>query len=217
MKLFLPLLEMCRKIMQRGFVMHVDELRSDLALRNKKGMSFILASVFIWTGILIVWLLPTGGVGVRNMYTFCLSVPLMPLSYLFSKLIKAEFSAKDNPLNKLGILFSMNQMLYILIVMWAFSDAPDKMVMVLAMVFGAHLLPFSWLYKSKAYLVMSIVVTLGALITGCFLSTDKMYLVPAVMLAFETVFTVWLVIENKLLKAEAVKPGQSCETTMKGL
>ncbi len=190
--------------------MDVDQLRSNLAIRSKKGMSFILASVFIWSGILIVWLLPLGGVGIRNMYTFCLSVPLLPLSYLISKIIKAEFSAKDNPLNRLGILFSLNELLYILIVMWAFYDAPENMVMVLAMVFGAHLLPFSWLYKSKAYLIMSIIVTLGALIIGCNLTADKIYLVPAVMLAFEIVFTIWLIIENKTLKTEAVKSEQSC-------
>ncbi len=190
--------------------MNVDELRSDLAVRNKKGMSFILASVFIWAGILIVWTLPTDNFWIRNMLTFCLSVPLMPLSFLISKVIKAEFSAKDNPLNKLGILFSMNELLYILIAMWAFSDAPDSMVMVLAMIFGAHLLPFSWLYRSTAYLVMSVVVTLGALITGCYFSTDKIYMIPAVMLVFEIIFTVWLVFENRVLSEEKVKPGQSC-------
>lgn len=190
--------------------MNVDELRSDLAVRNKKGMSFILVSVIIWTGIFIVWIVPADNLWIRNILTLCLSVPLMPLSFLISKIIKAEFSVKDNPLNKLGILFSMNELLYILVAVWALYDAPDNMVMVLAMVFGAHLLPFSWLYKSRAYLVMSIVVTLGALITGCYFSTDKIYMIPAVMLVFEIIFTVWLVFENRVLSKESVKPGQCC-------
>ena len=28
----------------------------------------------------------------------------------------------------------------------------DKMLMVIAMIFGAHLLPYSWLYNSKTYM-----------------------------------------------------------------
>jgi hypothetical protein len=32
-------------------------------------------------------------------------------------------------------------MLYLLIVMWVFPTAPEKMLMVVVMIFGAHLLP----------------------------------------------------------------------------
>lgn len=46
-------------------------------------------------------------------------------------MFKAEFSAKDNPLNSLGILFSMNQFLYLLIAMWVYPTVPGKMVMVI--------------------------------------------------------------------------------------
>ena len=36
--------------------------------------------------------------------------------------------------------------------------------MIYAMVFGAHLLPFGWLYDSKAYTIISVAETLGALV-----------------------------------------------------
>lgn len=58
----------------------------------------------------------------------------------------------------------MNQMLYIFIVMWAFSEKPEAMVMIYAMVFGAHLLPYGWVYDSKMYMVVSVLDTLGALL-----------------------------------------------------
>ena len=60
----------------------------------------------------------------------------------------------------------MNQFLYLLIVMWAFSCKPDAMLMIFAIVFGAHLLPFSWVYDSKAYLVLSVTEAVGALVIG---------------------------------------------------
>lgn len=66
--------------------------------------------------------------------TFCFTAPLMPLAYLISKIIKVDFSNKGNPLTRLGILFSLNQLIYILIVMWVYPTVPDKMVMILAMV-----------------------------------------------------------------------------------
>ncbi|HBN95089.1 MAG TPA: hypothetical protein DDZ66_02220, partial [Firmicutes bacterium] len=129
----------------------MDLTRRDLASRTKRGLHFIIASIVLWTGILLVWLLPVESVLTRNLLTFFCTAPLMPLAFLISKVLKAEFSAKDNALNNLGILFSINQFLYILIAMWAYAAAPTNMVMILAMIFGAHLLPFSWLYQSRAY------------------------------------------------------------------
>ena len=77
----------------------------------------------------------------------------MPLAYFVSKLIKVDFQNKGNPLTNLGILFSVNQILYLLIAMWVYGTVPEKMLIVIAMIFGAHLLPYGWLYKSKVYRV----------------------------------------------------------------
>lgn len=37
--------------------MTINEMRLDIARRNKKGISFILASVILWVGILVIWLM----------------------------------------------------------------------------------------------------------------------------------------------------------------
>ena len=177
--------------------MKIEQMRADLALRNKRGISFILASIVIWTGILIVWLLPIEDILQRNFLTFMATAPLMPLAFMISKLVKAEFSSKDNPLNNLGLLFSLNQFLYILIAMWAYTAAPDRMVMILAIIFGAHLLPFGWLYQSRAYMVMSVVIPLAILIVGANLNQDQVYIIPLIMIGFEVVFSSWLALEIK--------------------
>ncbi|MBM7616294.1 DUF7010 family protein [Alkaliphilus hydrothermalis] len=179
--------------------MSVEELRIDIAKRNKSGIAFILASIIIWTGILVVWRLPIDNIVTQNLLTFMLTTPMMPLAFVISKIIKAEFSAKNNPLHNLGFLFSMNQMLYVLIAMWAYNAAPENMVMILAIIFGAHLMPFGWLYKSKAYTVMSVIIPLGILIVGFNLKQDQIYVIPCVMLGLEIIFSLWLAIENKKL------------------
>lgn len=174
--------------------MNLDELRTDIAKRGKKGLHFIIASVIIWCAVLVVWLLPQENTITKNLLTFCLTTPLLPLAYMISRIIKAEFSTKDNPLSKLGLLFSYNQLLYILIVMWVYPTVPDKMVMVLAIIFGAHLMPFGWLYKSKAYSVMSVLISCTVFIIGITLNA---VVVSIVMIVFEIIFCIWLMLENK--------------------
>ena len=151
-----------------------------------------MASVIIWIMITIIRLLPLSLYGM-NLLTFCCSVLLIPLAFLSSKIIGADiFKKTDNPVNKLGILCTANQMLYILIAMWAFSMNPESMLMIYAMVFGAHLMPFSWVYESKTYLVMSIVATLGALITACAFGGVVM---SAFMIICQVITSVLLLVE----------------------
>ena len=176
--------------------MNLDELRIDIANRGKKGLPFIIASVIIWCSILVVWLSPIENALTKNLLTFCFSTPLVPLAYIISKIIKAEFLTNDNPLSKLAFLFSYNQFLYILIAMWVYAAVPDKMVMVLAIIFGAHLMPFGWVYKSKAYSVMSVLISFTALIIGIIFNA---VVVSIVMVIFEIIFCIWLMFENKSL------------------
>lgn len=137
--------------------MNLEQMRFDCAVKQKKGLHFILASIIIWCTIVAVQLTSLPVLS-KNLLTFCISAPLMPLAYMISKLIKVDFTNKGNPLTNLGILFSLNQMLYLLIAMWVYPTVPEKMVMVLAMIFGAHLLPYGWLYKSKSYIILSILI-----------------------------------------------------------
>lgn len=171
----------------------LEELRTDIIIRQKKGLHFIIGSVLVWLAVLIVHLtnLP---VLTKNLLTFFCTAPLIPIALLVAKYIKVDFQSKGNPLSTLGLLFSLNQLLYLLIAMWVFPVVPDNFLMVMAMIFGAHLLPFSWLYRSISYLVLSIVISFTALAVGIFFSST---VVAAMMLAFETLFVFLLVMENK--------------------
>ena len=111
--------------------MNLNELRTDCARRQKKGLHFILSSVLIW-GIILVIFLTNLTIEQKNLLTFCCSAVLFPLSWSLAKALHIDFSGKGNPLTQAGILFSVNQMLYILIAMWAFAEVPDKMLMIYA-------------------------------------------------------------------------------------
>ncbi len=176
--------------------MNLEELRTDCSLKQKKGLHFILASIVIWCAILVVQLLEIP-VLTKNLLTFCCTAPLAPLAFLISKMIKVDFQSKENPLTNLGILFALNQIVYLLIAMWIYYEMPDKMIMVIAIIFGAHLMPFSWLYRSKTYLILSIVIPVASLIAGL---NFPPYILAIMMIAFEMIFSVCLIFENKMLK-----------------
>lgn len=169
----------------------LENLRNDIAIKQKKGLPFIGASVVIWLLIVIVIMLDLPQ-DKENLFVFCCSCPLLPISWMIGKVIKVDIFDKSNPLGNVGFLFTCNQFLYLLIVMWVFSAVPDKMVMVYAMVFGAHLLPYSWLYKSLSYRIFSIAIPIVSLVVGCMFSA---FSVAVTLLLFEIIFVITLSVE----------------------
>ena len=175
--------------------MNLNEIKRDCAVKQKKGLHFILASIIIWIAVSFVHIssLP---ILTKNLFTFCCTAPLLPISYLISKIIKVDFQNKENPLTNLGVLFSVNQILYLLIAMWIYPTIPEKMLMVIAMIFGAHLLPYSWLYSSKSYMFFSILIPLMALIIGL---KSEPFILAKTMIIVEIIFSICLITENKRL------------------
>ena len=171
----------------------LNELRNDCALKQKRGIHFIITSVVIWAGIAAIHLSPMN-IMAKNLFTFCLSAPLMPIAFAVSKFLKIDFQNKSNPLTPLGILFSANQIVYLLIAMWVYNAVPEKMLMVYAMIFGAHLMPFSWLYRSRSYMVLSIAVPILALVVGL---SFPPFILAVVMLVVEILFVFLLAYENR--------------------
>ena len=172
----------------------LQELRKDVAKKQKKGLHFIAASVFLWMVISCIHA-SSMPITSKNLYTFCSSALLVPLAYFISKLIGVDFQNKDNPLSNLGILFTINQILYILISMWVYAAVPNKFLMVYAMIFGAHLLPYGWLYQSKTYYALSFIISIAVLILGLCCSP---LIVAVFMIIVEVVFCFCLIIENKM-------------------
>ena len=181
---------------KKEFILALQELRTDNIRKQKRGLHFIMASVFIWIIILIIHLSPLPII-TKNLFTFCCSTPLTFLAYLLSLILKIDFQNKGNPLSGLGLLISLNQLLYILIAMWVYAAVPEKMLMVYAMIFGAHLLPYGWLYQSKCYYAFSIIIPFAVLLLGIYSSA---ILIAIFMLITEMVFCILLIIENR--KAE---------------
>ncbi|WP_423738854.1 DUF7010 family protein [Clostridium cochlearium] len=78
--------------------------------------------------------------------------------------------------------------------LWIYPTIPEKMLMVIVIIFGAHLLPYGWLYKSKSYIVFSILIPILSLIVGV---NFEPYILSMMMVVIEVLFSISLIVENK--------------------
>ena len=170
--------------------MVLEELRNDCAVKQKKGLHFILASILIWLLMLMIHVTPWP-ILTKNLFTFYATAPLMPLAFLISRLIKVDFKTKKTS-RALGCS-SAGQILPVDCHVGV-SAVPEKMLMIMAMVFGAHLLPYSWLYKSKSYMVFAIAIPFLALLVGIYFEP---YVLALVMVGVEILFSLCLAAENR--------------------
>ena len=171
--------------------MELEVLRKDMIVSQRKGQPFIVTSTIIWVSITLVTMMKVS-LPVQNLLIFLLFMSIVPLSWFVGKWLNVDIFSKENPLTNLGFLFTCNQLIYLLIVMWVFSAVPEKMLMVYTMVFGAHLLPYSWLYKSRTYFVFAILIPILALVLGHMASLTCLSLV---MVFLEIVFAMLLQVE----------------------
>ena len=174
----------------------LETLRIDCAVKQKRGLHIILASIIIWAGVLLVHSSQMP-ILTKNLLTFFFITPLLPLSFIISKLIKVDFENKENPLTNLGVLFSVNQIVYLLIAMWIYPTIPEKMLMVIALIFGAHLMPYGWLYKSKLYIALSILIPISALVVGLNFNAT---ILAMMMIVYQVLFSIGLIMENRYLR-----------------
>ena len=82
--------------------------------------------------------------------------------------------------------------------MWIYAILPEKMLMIIAMIFGAHLLPYGWLYKSKSYIAFAILIPILSLMIGV---NFEPYVIAIMMIGIEILFSICLIFENRIISS----------------
>jgi hypothetical protein len=100
-----------------------------------------------------------------------------------------------------GLLGAM-QILFIPLMIGAVLTVPDMVPWFLAVLVGAHFLPFSWVYESRAYIVAAVSIPLAAGLIAWLVPTLVATLVPATVTAL-------LALTAILLKRENASTGQA--------
>lgn len=69
------------------------------------------------------------------------------------------------------------------------------MLMLIAMISGAHLLPCGWLYEFRIYLSFSVAIPIAALIAGYYFSP---YVLAGTMVIIDIIFSLLIHMGNKI-------------------
>lgn len=157
--------------------MTFEALRADYIHRGRRGIAFIGAGVLVWVGFAILGaVLPAS---IRPFIYLFGAGTQFPAGILASTLLKHDWQSKGNPLGLLGGLVGGLQILFAPIIILTWAKFPEYLPGFLGVLVGAHFLPFLWLYNSRAYLFLSIAVTLVSAGTGLIKPELAYVLTPA--------------------------------------
>lgn len=171
----------------------LNHMKIEYAVQQKKGLPFIMAFSVLWAIMLIAFLTDLD-IAAKNWIAMCCSALLMPVGMVFGKIIKVNIFSKEAPLSSLSIVAALNQLLYLPIVLWVMYAVPDKMIMVYAMVVGAHFLTYYWIYFSPTYFYASIIIPIVSLILGL---NFTQAIVCLAFVVFDILICVLLCLENR--------------------
>ena len=161
-------------------IKNLDTLRLELSLKAKNGIDFITAAIIIWAAITYIWTLSYNSYD-KSVLTFIVGGFMLPLAWLFSKVLKTEWKLKENALQPLGIWLNFAQLFYFPFLVFVLIKQPDYFIMTYVIITGAHFFPYAWYYNEMIYAVMAGIISVGALFIALFVPIVNMYLLGIFM------------------------------------
>lgn len=86
----------------------------------------------------------------------------LPAAFWLERRMGSRRMAQDNPLRPLSVQLAMSQALGLPILILAYSLNPRAVPMVLAGLGGVHFFPYAWLHRTRLYIILGAVLSLGA-------------------------------------------------------
>lgn len=137
------------------------QLKTELQLKARKGIDFITAATVVWLLIYGIWSLENPAFS-KSIFTFMIGAILLPLAFGFSKLFKTQWKIEGNPLQPLGLWLNFAQLIYFPFLFFLLFNHPEYFIMGYAIITGAHLFPYAWLYGEIGYAVGAVLISLGS-------------------------------------------------------
>ncbi|MFJ7184498.1 DUF7010 family protein [Lysinibacillus xylanilyticus] len=177
----------------------LENLQKEIIFEVKKGYPILLSGAVVF---LIFTLMPFVFPieAVRLIWIFGLGV-IFPIGIFISKILGVNLFSTDNPLGTLGGIVAAPQAFYIPVFIIVYMKIPEYLPFTIGLLAGSHFLPYIWIYKSKAYLFVTLGTCLSALILGGFLVDKAFTLVP---LAISIVYGIGVLLILRELKVSLV-------------
>jgi hypothetical protein len=124
---------------------------------------------FLITGLLS-FVLPISTVALIAMFQGAVA---LPIALFLERRLGSKRMESNNPLRSLSGQMAVSQALGLPALIAAYSLDPTIVPLVLASLGGVHFLPYSWLHRSRIYLYLAAVVSLGAFLIQLLLPSNE--------------------------------------------
>ena len=177
----------------------LERIQSNLIQEAKKGYPILLSGCIVFLLFTFLpFLFPIETVYL--IWIFGLGV-IFPFGLLLSKLLGVNILTTGNPLGTLGGIVAAPQAFYIPVFIIVYMHIPSYLPFTIGLLGGSHFLPYMWIYRSKAYLFVTLGVCLSSLIIGGFFVDQAFFFVP---LAISLIYGIGVLLILRELKAEII-------------
>lgn len=179
----------------------LDEMRIQLSIESKNGIDFTSAATIIWAIIAFIWN-SNAEPYTKSVLVFVAGGPMLPLAFMFSRILKTNWKVKDNPLQPLGLWLNFAQLFYFPFLIFILIKSPHYFIMTYSIITGAHFFPYAWFYKTTWYAVFAGLISLGSLLAGLFLGCEEFHYIGIFTSICLLILTVGLLFDWKKKKAK---------------
>lgn len=122
---------------------------------------------------------------------------IFPIGVALGRVLNAQVITTDNPLGNLGGLVAGTQAFFIPVFIVIYQFVPQYLPLAVGLLGGAHFLPYAWIYRSRAYVFVTLGICLSALVLGIAFTSVAYTVVPLGMAAIFAIAVLWIVSENR--------------------
>jgi hypothetical protein len=159
------------------------QLQENVSRRAKKGYPILLAGALFF---ILVTIMPYIVSSDMLPYVWILGMgSIFPLGLLLARILQAEIIITDNPLATLGGLAGGVQVFYIPVFIIIAKLDPNWLPAAVGLLGGSHFLIYMWVYRSKAYLFITIATGVSSLFLSIFfLEMSYQLVAPAIAVVY---------------------------------
>ena len=138
----------------------LDEARATASATAAHGAAWFFAfTVTLTAASICSFILPTD---VAVLVVLFQGGAALPLAFALERRLGTGPMPRDHPLRSLSVQLATVQIVALPAVIMMYSVDPALMPATFAAIGGAHFMPYAWLHRSRVYLVVALVVSLGS-------------------------------------------------------
>jgi uncharacterized membrane protein len=151
-----------------------DIERDESLAANRGGFSFLVVHGLTWTAAAVLsFVLPLKAAALVYLFQGFIA---FPASLVLERLLGYRtLSTKENSLVSLFVLIAVAQGLALPASIVVFSLDPRYLPIVFAATNGGHFLPYSWLHRTRAYVLLAVVAALGPFVLVVLVGADAAF------------------------------------------